>query len=66
MSSLFHLTVIYRTICMICGNTEEENYKMAQGASFRSPVLPEGWSVVDGSPVCPKHEVKILTKKEKV
>jgi len=59
MTVQFTCEVAFAVACVTCGETFVSTYKLAAGTQVPHPLLPSGWRVLDGSPVCLRHVVTI-------
>jgi len=65
VTARFDFQADYRVFCAYCNAESEQGWAVAAGNEFPHPSLPEGWRVVDGQPVCTKHEVKVTKTKKR-
>jgi hypothetical protein len=63
---MIEITVLTKVKCDICGIIEEKQIKVHFGTDMPIPRLPEGWRVIDGMTVCPKHDTIFVDRLEVV
>ena len=68
---MFGLRVRFDWVCSICEAEESQFYESEDGefwilepgwAEVPTPQVPMRWSLVQGMPVCPAHEVTVAEK----
>jgi hypothetical protein len=65
MTLRFSCEVAFRVKCSRCEvSSEPEYFKLYHQGEMPYPALPEGWHVLDGQPVCDRHEVAVRDRKE--
>lgn len=68
MNVPFEIRVTMAVECAACPGQKPEraiiadNMRLEMGTLIPYPRLPSRWRLIDGQPICPKHEVTIVDK----
>lgn len=58
---MINIEVQFRYCCDVCGESGEKNMHVPYESPMPILRLPDGWRVIDGAVVCPKHSVRFET-----
>jgi len=60
----FQAEIEWAVRCVQCGEREIlGRWAVIPGSALPLPALAEGWRVIDGGPVCPRHRIEITGTK---
>lgn len=65
MTVKFKCELAYRVRCSRCDATHTPEYwPLDAGCEVPNPSLPDSWRVLDGLPICDRHEVEVRDLRE--